>query len=51
MDWRKGAYLAGRAELIVVFQITEMLSMFSSDASGTIGLAEFGRMAVMAHLI
>ncbi|QRV81857.1 hypothetical protein RhiJN_09872 [Ceratobasidium sp. AG-Ba] len=31
--------------------IIEMLSMFSSGPSGTVGLDEFGRMAVMAKLV
>ncbi|KAG9107591.1 hypothetical protein FRC07_008605, partial [Ceratobasidium sp. 392] len=31
--------------------IIEMLTMFSSGPSGTVGLEEFGRMAVMAKLV
>ncbi|KAG8681935.1 hypothetical protein FRC09_017134 [Ceratobasidium sp. 395] len=38
-------------EKLLTDDIIEMLSMFSSGPGGTVGLAEFGRMAVMARLV
>ncbi|KAG9096441.1 hypothetical protein FRC06_008665, partial [Ceratobasidium sp. 370] len=38
-------------EKISTDDIIEMLSMFSSGPGGTVGLEEFGRMAVMAKLV
>ncbi|KAG8774962.1 hypothetical protein FRC12_001723 [Ceratobasidium sp. 428] len=38
-------------EKLLTDDIIEMLRMFSSGPGGTVGLAEFGRMAVMARLV
>ncbi|KAG9106813.1 hypothetical protein FRC07_008735, partial [Ceratobasidium sp. 392] len=41
----------GLKEKLSTDDIIEMLTMFSSGPSGTVGLEEFGRMAVMAKLV